>query len=177
MGWTTALTAVANTPLTAGQWNASIRDNLMETTPALASVARGIFVTAGTNKIAEREIASDVVANQEETTSTSYTDLDTFGPEVTLVTGPSGLVWIKCNQFNSGGGTAHMSFAVSGETTTAAANNKARSSDGGAGTLTDSATVTALEVLNPGINTFTAKYLSSSVTSTFKYRHIIVMGL
>jgi len=179
MAWTTPLSAVANTPLTAGQWNASVRDNMLETTPGVATAKRKIFVTNGTNKIAERDLKDHIVDVEESTTSTSYVDLGTIGPRVTLRTGFSALVWIRCMSSNSGGGTAHMSYAVSGGTTIAAANNKARSADGGSGSWSPASSVTNLETaLDSGDeHTFTAKYLSSSVTSSFSRRRIVVLGL
>jgi hypothetical protein len=180
MGWTTALTAVANTPLTAGQWNGSIRDNLLETTPGIATDARTVFVTAGTNKIAARLIKDHIVDNAEETATASYGDLATVGPTVTLETGFSALVWHKCLCASSTNGNARMSYAVSGNTTIAAADNKARESDGGAGSWSPCSSVTNLETaLNPGDNTFTAKYgiFVTAGTATFTNRRIVVMGL
>ena len=178
MAWTTALTAVANTMLTAGQWNASVRDDLLETTPGVAALSRRIFVTAGTNKIAERDIKDSIINNREDTASTSYTDLASFGPEVSMVTGFSALVWIRCLCNNSAGGSSRMSYAVSGATTVAAANNKARQAEGGAGAWSDACSVTNLEsALEPGANIFTAKYDVTSGTGTFDRRRVVVMGL
>ena len=69
MVWSTPLTAVANTPLTAAQWNASVRDNFNETAPAKATVGGRIFASTGPNTIAEREVLADVVETAETTTS------------------------------------------------------------------------------------------------------------
>jgi len=177
MGWTAPLTAVTNTMLSAGQWNASVRDNLEETTPAVATVGRRIFVTDGDNKIAERDVKDHIVDAKEETTSTSYVDLDTLGPTVTLQTGQQALIWLTSHCNNSSTTNSVHSYAVSGETTTAADDNKGRETDGGLGGYNDRCTVTNLEATNPGINTFTSKYKVTGGTGAFKFRRIVVMGL
>ena len=63
MAWTTPLTAVSNTALTAAQWNASVRDNLLMTAPALATTTGRHFVSTGANTIAERAISSNSVSS------------------------------------------------------------------------------------------------------------------
>ena len=177
MGWTAPLTAVTNTMLSAGQWNASVRDNLEETTPAVATVGRRIFVTDGDNKIAERDIKDHIVDAKEETTSTSYTDLDTLGPIITIETGQAALVWICSHMSNTGSTNSLHSYAVSGETTIATDDNKARDVDGGDGGFGDRCTVTNLDATNPGTNIFTSKYKVTGGTGTFQKRRLIVMGL
>ena len=108
------------------------------------------------------------------TTSTTYTDLATAGPSVTVETGTKALVSLYCHarqaavvQFNL------MGFAVSGATTLAASDNLAALAttdliDGCAATF-------FVTGLTPGINTFTAKFRVSGGTGCFQRRHIIVL--
>lgn len=56
MAWTTPLTAVSGSILTAAQWNASVRDNLNETAPAKATTADRMFVTTGPNALQQNVI-------------------------------------------------------------------------------------------------------------------------
>lgn len=177
MGWTVPLSAVANTGLTAGQWNASVRDNLLETTPGKATSQRRIFVTDGDNKIAERQILDHIIDTDEETTSLSYADLYTLGPTVTMQTGFGALVWTTCWCDNSSTTNSRQSYAVSGDTTTAAADNVANEADGGSGANSIRSSVCSLTITNPGINTIACKYKVTGGTGTFGKRRILVMGL
>ncbi|MFC9088984.1 hypothetical protein, partial [Nocardiopsis dassonvillei] len=83
---------MAGAALTAAQWNASVRDNLLETAAAVATTSGGYIATAGPNQVVERRARTDTVLVLETTTSTTYTDLDTFGPSVTVETGTDALV-------------------------------------------------------------------------------------
>lgn len=139
-------------------------------------------------------LRADVVATVESTTSGTYTDLATVGPTVTDVRiGATGrcLVLIAAQirevstDWSRGGA---MSFAVSGASTVAA--DSARrlqlgNSDDGiivAGASSNNlygrvATAELLEGLNPGLHTFTAKYLAmpAGVTVQFAHRSLIVL--
>ena len=127
---------------------------------------------------------SDDVAAVESTTSTSYTDLATAGPEVTIVTGTKALVLINARFDLSTGGNnfCSMSVEVSGATTIAASqawdlgrlNNDwiraGRSIVFGAGTIPGA--------LIAGSNTFTMKYASPSAgTGVYANRELIVIPL
>lgn len=107
------------------------------------------------------------VATAQSTSSTTYVDLATVGPVVTLLTGTLVLVGIRCGiSFPVNG--INMSVAVSGATTIAA----------GSGTLTSTTSTLRLELLsvNAGVNTFTAKYQSPAGDAvTFSNRHLFVM--
>src|SRR5690242_20536503 len=94
MAWSSPLTAVTNAALTAAQWNASVRDNLLETAPAKATTPASFFAATGANTIAERIPAQTVTPASETTTSTSYTNLTTTGPTVALTTGTKAFVFI-----------------------------------------------------------------------------------
>jgi hypothetical protein len=121
--------------------------------------------------------ATSTIATSQTTTSSSYTDLATVGPAVTLTTGNKALVIVTANIYSSVAGYySNASFAVSGATTISAANtNAARVADTG-GVRCASATV--LTTLTKGSNTFTMKYSQSAGgTGTFFDREIIVIDL
>lgn len=127
------------------------------------------------------------VATSQTTTSTSYTDLTTSGPAVTVTTGTTAMVQVHFRYSNSSGnanndtGTGHMSFAVSGATTLAAAD--ARCAQGPQIHSTHTQTRSGMFYvtgLTAGSNTFTAKYKVSGVTpgtGTFSERNLAVFVL
>ncbi len=120
--------------------------------------------------------ATATVATNQTTTSTSFTDLATSGPAVTLTTGTKALVIITAFILNqSDGSQAQMSFAVSGATTQAASfarNLYTRFNKG----LQVSAAI-PVTTLTAGSNTFTAKYATNGGTGEFENRSIIVIDL
>lgn len=184
MAWTTPLTAVANTPLTAAQWNASVRDNLLTTAPALATTAGQVFVSTGTNALAARlPTISNVAANETFTPSTGvFADITggTVGPVVgPITTGTKALVMYGAYGSNSSVNCGiYMSYAVSGATTQAAVvANSLRLISETAGTV-QRAFVMDMPTLTAGSNTFTAKYTSpTGGATTFLNRTLIVFPL
>lgn len=173
------MTAVANAIFTAAQFNTHVRDNLLETSPAKATTAGGYFVTSGTNSISQRVMATASVVTAQATSSTTYGDLGTVGPAVTVTTGTSALVFVKCGSSNATAANASfMGYAVSGATTVAASEGfsvAGTTATASAGNLHASA-VFLHTGLTAGSNTFTAKYKSSLATSaTFRNRDIIVI--
>ena len=177
MAWSAPMTAVANSTFTAAQFNTYVRDNLNETAPAKATSSSSYFVGDGLNSIVERRAVTDLELGTGTTTSTTYTDLtgDAIGPTVTVETGPSALVIVRCSAENSGGGSARMAYNISGATSLAAADNRGVGFFGVAGGNVNASDVSLWTALNPGSNTFTAKYRVSSGTGTFLSRRIIVM--
>ncbi|MFW5415101.1 hypothetical protein J0910_00310 [Nocardiopsis sp. CNT-189] len=180
MAWSAPLTAVAGTALTAAAWNASVRDNLLETAAGKATTAGGHFAVTGTNEIAERLGAADAVLVTETTTSTSYTDLETFGPSVTVETGVGALVMVHGVASNTGtSGSARMAYEVAGATAISPADNRGIGivgAQGAAVVCSGVALHTAASLpLTPGSNTFTAKYRCSSGTGEFLSRRIVVI--
>lgn len=121
--------------------------------------------------------SSSTVATSQTTTSTSYTDLATSGPTVTLTTGTKAYVILTCYQFNNtANSVSFMSFAVSGATTTAAADATCLSFRGNIAGGQDLQTSAIYEVtLTAGSNTFTSKYKVSGNTGTFASRGITVI--
>ncbi|MFC8423928.1 hypothetical protein ACFUN7_24135 [Streptomyces sp. NPDC057236] len=178
MAWSAPMTAVANSTFTAAQFNAYVRDNLNETAPAKATASSGYFVGDGVNSIAERFAVSASELGAGETTSTTYTDLNApanVGPTVTLETGPTALVIVRCSLENSGTGSARMAYEVSGATSLAPADNRGVGFFGAAGGNFNGSDASLWTSLTPGVNTFTARYRVSSGTGEFASRRIIVM--
>lgn len=177
MAWSAPMTAVASSVFTAAQFNTFLRDNLNETAPAKASTSGAYFTVSGTNEITERvpETASVLVA--ETTTSTSYTDLATIGPEVTVETGPFALVLVHGSLENTGAGSSRMAYEVSGASSIAPADNRGIGSFGSAGAGIVASGVALHQDLTPGTNTFTAKYRVASGTGQFLSRRLVVFPL
>lgn len=176
------MTAVANTPFTASQFNQFIRDNLLETAPAKATAPGGYMATTGLNAIAERIPETASVLVNEEGTGAEWGDLPTPGPAVTVETGSSALVIVHGSVANlTGGGSARMSYEVTGETEHDPADNRGIGLWGSSGTrlLASCAVLHSPHSLplNPGQNTFTAKYRVSSGTGEFLSRRILVFPL
>jgi hypothetical protein len=177
------MTAVANTAFTAAQFNTYVRDNLLETAPAIASAAGQMFVSDGANSIAARTPSFATVATSESTTSTTYADLTTVGPSVTVQTGTSAIVaissWVGNATTNIG---SAFTYAVSGATTLSPSSNWGCVIDGVAGGNQSRLGVVHMRNdLNPGTNTFVMKYLtqagSSSPGASFNNRHLVVIPL
>lgn len=122
--------------------------------------------------------ASVVVATGEATTSATYTDLTTTTDTVTVTIGNSGmaLVLLYCSVLNAGG-YSYMSYAVSGATTSAAADTKAWQYGAAIASIGASFGATFLETgLAAGSTTFKLKYrTTSSSNNTFSNRRIAVI--
>lgn len=120
---------------------------------------------------------ADRVDTAQTTTSTSYTDLSTAGPAVTVTIGANGLALVILGALidNSTSGFSFISFVASGANTIAAADNNAALHYN-----TNDSTVSRvilLTGLSAGSTTFTAKYKVNSGTGTFTYRTLAVVPL
>lgn len=179
MAYSTPLTAVSSTALTAAQWNASVRDNMLETPAAKFTTAGRIFVSTGANAGAERAIESNTVSASQTTTNTSYTNLATTGPAVTVTTGTQALVIGEAfMSSNSIGQKSWISCAVSGATTRAASDTIAHEFQVYGSNAEHRGTFASLlKFLNAGSNTFTMQYKVSAGTTTFQDRELIVIAL
>jgi hypothetical protein len=120
---------------------------------------------------------SATVNTQQTTTSSSYTDLSTSGPAVTLSTGTSALVTLSCMSYNNDGAyLCYMSVAVSGASTISASDDAAILTRYGQQTSVSRTFI--LTGLTAGSNTFTSKYkVSATTTGNFGYRSITVVGV
>jgi hypothetical protein len=115
------------------------------------------------------------ISTMQATSSTTYTDLVTVGPSVTVTTGTKVLVIIGA-YIEASGGLSYMSFEISGATTSAASDTTSTGSNGGSAlrayySRAQVVTVTA------GSNTFTAKYRTWGGNRDFERRDIFVMAL
>lgn len=179
MAWTAPITWVAGGVPTASLLNAQIRDNLMETMPYKATSVGSLFVGAGQNSIVERFSDYAQVTTAETTTSTSYVDLPTVGPSVTLNTGTRAMVFFSAQiNNNTLDGYTYVSYAVTGATTIAAPTDDSLSLiQGGVdtGNPMSGGMVNYITNLNAGSNTFTLKYKVSVGTGNFRRRFIGVI--
>lgn len=178
MAWTAPMTAADNTTFTAAQFNANVRDNLLETEGAKATTAGRFFITTGANAIAEREIKNSVVTTAEtQNTSGVWGDLATVGPQVTITTGASAMVWFGTAVSQSAANAfASASVEVTGASSIAASFDYCVQIDGlAANNARRYTTAYLFTTLTPGSNVFTMKYRNA--TSQFSNRELIVMAL
>ncbi|HEY0638722.1 MAG TPA: hypothetical protein VGD67_13815 [Pseudonocardiaceae bacterium] len=148
---------------------------------ANAVQAKAINLDAAITAILGRlnNAASATVATSQDTASTSYTDLATVGPSVTLTSvGTLAFCWWSCLAWNTNellAGNA-ISVAVSGATTIGESDSWAlkisrmTSSTGFAGRPT----AFKLFTINPGSNTYRLKYKQTGGTGTFVDRELTV---
>lgn len=179
MTWTTPMTFVAGTTLTAAQLNVHLRDNLNETAPAKATTSGRLFVSTAANTLAERAVTDATVTTTQTTTSTTYANLTTVGPSVTVTTGTRALVLISSVVSNSAAGNqGFMSIDVSSATTIAASDTYALVYESSTANDGLGAAIAHLfTTLNAGSNVFTAKYRVTAGTGTFFNRNMCVIAL
>lgn len=125
---------------------------------------------------------SDYISTNQTSSSTSYTDLSTAGPAVTVTVPASGSVIILMNTHiaNSvSSNTSLMSLALSGANTVSAADDSRYTiimQAAGNGYQTRSL-VYLVEGLTPGSTTFTAKYRVSAGVGTWRHRQLTVIPI
>lgn len=155
MAWSAPVIHAVGDILTASDWNITSNDL--------------VFLGAASG--------NSVTANQS-TSSTSYGDLLTVGPVVTLTTGANALVIMACAASSSGAGTgAAMGCAVSGATTIAAPAAAGAFIVFGTN-IVQGAGFAFVTGLTPGSNTFTAKYAADGGgTASFLDRSIFALPL
>jgi hypothetical protein len=145
----------------------------------LASGAAGTYAVRlfDSETIGHPEPSTATVATSQTTASTSYTDLATSGPAVTVNISSSGkaLVTVTSRMTNGTlGNECYMGVAVSGATTVAASDAKALFASADATYRYRTSATHLLTGLNAGSNTFTAKYKAEAGTCTIQDRDIIV---
>lgn len=172
---------------------ANLKATLKTYFDTLYTKATGAEITTGTDdaKFATAKALADAqalitktaststVATSQTTTSTSYTDLGTVGPTVTITTGTMALVSVYCEAANSTTtANNYMSFAISGATTVAAADAFALlSRTNGANGPERQSAIFLVTGLTPGSNVFTSKYKTNAGTATFVDRKLFVIPL
>jgi hypothetical protein len=116
------------------------------------------------------------VDTEQTTASTSYADLATAGPAVTITTGTRVIVRISALMYQTTGGIGFIGVAVSGATTIAANDTDAityASTTSGSSVSRD----ILIDGLTAGSNTFTMKYRTSANTLNAGRRTISVTPL
>lgn len=139
------------------------------------SITQFAFLDTGTPS----RISSTSVATAQATSSTSYVDLATTGPSVTLTVPPSGEITVDISALLTTATNlnvvGYMGFVLSGVNTLAAADSRAASGRGQtAGIFGNLSRRVHLTGLTPGTTTVKAVYKSSAAQSTFTDRNIIV---
>jgi hypothetical protein len=126
--------------------------------------------------------ASATVATDQSTTSSTFADLTTAGPAVTITTGTKALIIITAEMTVSANKGGAAGYAVSGATTIAATDTTAikMRETGGATSFNNRVSVASrLSTLTAGSNTFTMKYRTTSGgdAANFLNREILVIDL
>jgi hypothetical protein len=128
--------------------------------------------------------AGAYVSTGQTTTSTSFTDLATAGPSVTLTTGTTVIVATTSLHSNTSAnananqGNNYHGFSVSGASTVGAADGySARGPQIHNSHTYGRTSVMYVSGLTAGSNTFTSKYRVQDGTGTFSERHITVWAL
>lgn len=121
------------------------------------------------------------VLTSETTTSTSFTDLTTPGPAVTVTVGANGILLIGLGgalQNSTSGAESHMSFALSGANTLAASDaNDITLQAAAANQFIRAGRVVMLTGLSAGSTVVTSKYRVSANTGTFTNRMVWAVPL
>lgn len=181
MAWSTPLTAVTNVALTAAQWNASVRDNLLETAVAKATAANRLFVSVGANQVEEREWLTAFVGTSDTTASNAYTTIASAGPTVTIHTGVNAISMHGAYSENAtAGGRSWMSIDLSGATPSInASDTRSWTSCSSSANESYMGSFTYLwdGVLNVGTNVFSARYRTTVGTGRWAQRNLCVLGL
>lgn len=179
MTWTTPLTAVSNAGLTSAQWNASVRDNLNMTAPALASGAGQLYVSTGVNAGAMRTPAGQYIATNDTFTSSTYVGLGTPGPAVTVTTGTGAIVAVGAfMRHGTAGNVVWAGWTISGAYSLAASDDRAIAFQ--AYVSNASGRIGRIDIvtgLTPGSNTFTMQGRTDGGTGLLGDRRMTVIPL
>lgn len=163
-------------------------------TPSQARTHMGLgalatLSTVGTSTIDNASVTADKlstgatsnqVTTDQATASTSYTDLTTSGPAVTVTVGANGLllVGVGANTNNNGTGEDYMSFAMSGANTLAASDQYAYEAVSFvAGAKNAGSREFLFTGLTAGSTTITAKYRTNTSTGNWHNRQIWAIPL
>ena len=130
------------------------------------------WIPAGTSGVGIAETSAQAnVVTQETTTSTSYVDLATAGPSVTLSPGSTQnhLIWIKCEMSTSAAGPCDVNVSIAGG---AAVDGEGAKAVSAASLIPAAQVYYAAAVVNG--STHTMKYKNDAGnTSTYRNRRIV----
>lgn len=174
MAWTAPMTAVDGTAFTAAQFNANVRDNLLETMPAKALTVGDYFVSTGNNSIAARRPIDSFIGTAQTTASTTYTDLATVGPGVTAQVDAFAFLFYGAEVTNATNTQNFMAIEVAGGVLPAN-DNYSMSVQSGGGATKKYGNFLRLN-LSPGVYTITAKYRVGGGTATFSQRSLALLN-
>lgn len=179
MAWTAPMTAVASTAFASADFNLYVRDNLNELAPAKANALGSYFVAGGINNVAQRTVGSPLVivtSSSETTTSTSFVDLDTPGPQIEVTSGVRAFVIVGGRLSNaSANSAAAMGYAVSESSIVAATDRSARHISGSASAFISASLMVHHADFVAGTNTVVCKYAASAGTAQFNHRRLGVL--
>ncbi len=180
MAWNAPMTAVALDLFTATEYNKYVRDNFLETAPAMADTSGGVFTVDTTNRLVQRLLGSSTVSLEHRISicDVTYKDVQSAGPFITVKTGTKAMVAISAEMMNSNtNAQASASFEVSGATTRAASDDWRITHDGIAGgKWSRQSTCHMFTSLTPGLNTFRMKYRTGNLGPVyFRRREITVI--
>jgi len=142
---------------TAGRLGIGTANQVLKVNSGATALEWGTIAAVPTNGV-------DYVGANESTTSTSFTDLSTAGPAVTITTGTKAFVILGCRMEGASTSTrGYMGFAVSGSSSVAANEGRAQELKVVADQFIDQKSFGYIITgLTAGSNTFTAKYKSQT---------------
>jgi hypothetical protein len=144
----------------------------------VATASGRLIVTTASKTVTERVPDTDAIGTSEATASTTYVNLATTGPTVTITTGTRALVILGCSASNNIATNAgRMTIDLSGATTSAASDtNSFMISSGNASDAYQGGWVTLYDPINAGSNVFQAKYRAVTAGSaSFSNRVVSIM--
>ena len=160
--------------------NTHVRDNLRETAPFLATAGSQLFVSTAANTLTARSFAGNGITTQQTTASTSFTDLASTGPTVTVTTGTNAIVIVNCEMSNATAGQEALAdFAITGASARSASSATAITAVSSAADERYRIGVTQLFTtgVSAGSNTFQMKYRVTGGTGTFLNRRLVILPL
>lgn len=176
MTWNAPITWTGNQVPTAALLNSQLRDNLLETMVGKATEEGQIFASAGVNTIAARTPGAARILTSQTTTSTTYTDLATAGPSVTVTHGTHAIVFHSCVVSNNTDyADSYQSFSRNGSDVgdiVCLRNDGVTANNGWSVGGVDISTN-----LTPGTTTWKTRYRVNTGTGTFSDRFIGVIPL
>lgn len=153
-----------------------IHANATPTANTILPLDSSAFLLTAALRIAGAQ--TNTIVTDQSTTATSYADLATVGPQVTVTIGPSGMaiaIW-EAGIYNVAA-VKLMGLALSGANVQAASSTDCIRNDVGPAFQTTQSFFMLYTGLTPGSTTFTNKYSTASGTANFFNRRLIVIPL